>query len=38
MLENFENATFWTVEGRVVKPGKDSFYLQVFDVAFRRLG
>ena len=38
MLESFENGTFWTVEGRDVKPGKDSFYLQVFAVAFQWLG
>jgi hypothetical protein len=37
MLKNFENGTFWTVEERVVKPDKDSFYLQVFAVAFQWL-
>ena len=38
MLENFENGTFWSVKGSFVKPGKDSFYLPVFAVAFQWLG
>jgi hypothetical protein len=35
VLQSFEDGTFWTVEGRDVKSGKVSVYLQVSAVAFQ---